>query len=109
VSEIDLLESVPAKSGSLIAVVGADQWGRPTPCPDYDVRGLVDHMVGTATAQAVPYSDAEATETPGRAESTLPPEYRGDGQPFGPVAAVAADAGPVDRAVAFLGRNPAAG
>jgi uncharacterized protein (TIGR03086 family) len=29
-----------------VAAVQADQWGDPTPCPDWDVRMLVNHVVG---------------------------------------------------------------
>lgn len=31
--------------GDLVAEVGVDQWGGPTPCPEWDVRALVDHVV----------------------------------------------------------------
>lgn len=34
------------------------------------------------------------------------PEYRGDGLPFGPEVAVAADAPALDRLLAFTGRDP---
>lgn len=30
-----------------LAHVGADQWSLPTPCPDWDVTGLVTHVVAT--------------------------------------------------------------
>ncbi|MGC5329255.1 TIGR03086 family metal-binding protein [Micromonospora sp. DT62] len=29
-----------------VAQVGPDQWSDPTPCPDWDVRTLVNHVVG---------------------------------------------------------------
>lgn len=29
-----------------VAAIGADQWGLPTPCSDWDVRALVNHVVG---------------------------------------------------------------
>jgi uncharacterized protein (TIGR03086 family) len=48
--EISLLSSVMGKTGDLLAGVDDDQRGRPTPCPDYDVATLVDHIVGWAQA-----------------------------------------------------------
>jgi uncharacterized protein (TIGR03086 family) len=33
--------------GSALDNVGADQWSLPTPCPDWDVTGLVTHVVAT--------------------------------------------------------------
>ena len=44
--EPTLLAGVLTKTGDLIAGVRDDQWDLPTPCPEYDVRALVDHMVG---------------------------------------------------------------
>jgi len=44
--EIDLLEGVMAKTGRLVASVRPDQLDGPTPCPDYRVRQLLDHIVG---------------------------------------------------------------
>jgi uncharacterized protein (TIGR03086 family) len=62
--------------------------------------------LAVATGQPVPYTEVEAAETLARAEKTLPPEYRGDGMPFGPIVPIADDAPAVDRLAAFLGRNP---
>jgi uncharacterized protein (TIGR03086 family) len=45
-AEIDLLTGILDKTGDVIAGVGADQVGRPTPCEDYDVAALRDHIVG---------------------------------------------------------------
>ena len=44
--EVALLASVLSKTGDLIAGVREDQWDLPTPCPDYDVRALVNHVIG---------------------------------------------------------------
>jgi uncharacterized protein (TIGR03086 family) len=44
--EIELLSGILAKTGDVIEGVGPDQLDRPTPCPEMDVRGLVDHLVG---------------------------------------------------------------
>ena len=43
---IVLLERAVAVAGGLVAGVRADQWDTRTPCPDFDVRALVQHMVG---------------------------------------------------------------
>lgn len=32
-------------AGQLVAAVGPGEWDRPTPCTDWTVRGLVDHLV----------------------------------------------------------------
>jgi uncharacterized protein (TIGR03086 family) len=44
--DIDLLSDVLDKTGDLIAGVAPDRLDRSTPCPDYDVRAMVDHLVG---------------------------------------------------------------
>jgi uncharacterized protein (TIGR03086 family) len=46
VDEIELLDAVLAKTGGIIASVRPDQLEGPTPCPDYSVGQLVDHIVG---------------------------------------------------------------
>jgi len=45
-SDVDALASVLAKDEVLISGVRSDQWAGPTPCPEYDVRTLVNHIVG---------------------------------------------------------------
>lgn len=62
--------------------------------------------LAVGTDQPVPYTEEEAVATLARAETTLPPEYRGEGMPFGHIVAVDADASAVDRLVGFLGRDP---
>lgn len=42
---IDGLTRAITASGRLIALVGAEQWSNRTPCPDFDVRALVNHLV----------------------------------------------------------------
>lgn len=43
---VDLLESVLTKTGDVVEGVRPDQRGLPTPCEDYDVGTLVNHIVG---------------------------------------------------------------
>jgi hypothetical protein len=45
-SDVDALASVLAKDEVLISGVRSDQWAGPTPCLEYDVRTLVNHIVG---------------------------------------------------------------
>ena len=44
--DIELLERVLDKTGTIVAGVTPDQSDQPTPCPDYDVKALVDHITG---------------------------------------------------------------
>lgn len=51
--------------GDLIAEIRAEQWKAPTPCTEWDVRGVVDHLVGmdlvfTAMTEDGPMPDREA-------------------------------------------------
>ena len=174
-SETDLLESVLARTGDTLAGVRADQLGGPTPCAEFDVAALVDHLVGwarsfaarltggaedgppdqycsgdrpaeefhaagaqivrayregteaaaklpigvlvmefmthgwdlaTATGQDAGYPSAAAEFALEAGRGMLKPEYRGPGKSFGPEVAVTDSADPVERVVAFLGRDP---
>lgn len=64
--DITLLRSVLTKTADLVEAVPADAWDRPTPCPDYDVRTLLGHIVGwaevfaTAAEGDVPDQDPNA-------------------------------------------------
>ncbi|WP_151483225.1 TIGR03086 family metal-binding protein [Streptomyces albicerus] len=184
--EIELLSGVLSKTGDLIEGVEGGRLGSPTPCEEYDVETLVNHLVGwlmlfearchgrpydsdpaqyrcgadpagefraaaaglvagwekygfdrevavtgdaklpaamvfnmtlmefsvhgwdlaVATAQPVPFTEQEAAEILARAEVTLPPQYRGEGMPFGEIVPVAEDAPAADRLAGFLGRDP---
>ena len=44
--DIELLERVLDKTGTIVTGVTPDQYDQPTPCPDYDVKALVNHITG---------------------------------------------------------------
>jgi uncharacterized protein (TIGR03086 family) len=48
--DIDLLNEVLGNTADLVEGVRPDDWNRPTPCSEYDVRGLVAHMVGWSSS-----------------------------------------------------------
>jgi uncharacterized protein (TIGR03086 family) len=41
---LDTLDAVSANANRLVAGVGPDQWDLPTPCSEWNVRQLVNHM-----------------------------------------------------------------
>lgn len=45
-NDVEVLESVLAKNARLVDNVRPDQLGATTPCPEYDVRTLLNHIIG---------------------------------------------------------------
>jgi uncharacterized protein (TIGR03086 family) len=82
-ADIDLLEDVLAKTGDLVSGVDAGQAQAPTPCPDYDVGALVDHVVGWARAFAA--------GAQGREHEGDPRSYRAGADPAAEFGAAAGD------------------
>jgi uncharacterized protein (TIGR03086 family) len=62
--------------------------------------------LATATSQPIPFTEDEAAEVLERAKNTLPPQFQGDGMPFGAVVPVPDDAPAIDRLMGFMGRHP---
>jgi uncharacterized protein (TIGR03086 family) len=178
-----MLEGVLAGTRALIAAVPAEAMGRPTPCPNYDVGVLIEHLVtwlrtfeagfagrsgpdpaalkpgpdpaadfaaaaagvlrhwrsggpqamvsltgppapgptvyrmmvgeylvhgwdlAVATGQPIPFSPEQADYALAMLGAILLPQYRGEH--FGPEVPVPDDATPIERVVAFSGRDPA--
>jgi uncharacterized protein (TIGR03083 family) len=67
VEPIVMFERAAVSAVAKVASVGADQWSAPTPCTEWDVRQLVDHMHGgpayllTALGSAPPAATDEDT------------------------------------------------
>ena len=70
--DVALLESVLTKTEALISEVGPEQHLLPTPCPDLDVRHLVDHLVGWAREFARRVSGEQSSEDPNTYRSEAP-------------------------------------
>jgi uncharacterized protein (TIGR03086 family) len=62
--------------------------------------------LATATGRSVKFNPAAADLALATGRQMLQPEYRGPGKSFGYEVEVSDDAGPVDRLVAFMGRDP---
>jgi uncharacterized protein (TIGR03086 family) len=56
-----------AQTESIVAEVGPGQLGLPTPCPEYDVRVLLSHMVGGLTRVAIAGEGGDALARPAQA------------------------------------------
>ena len=44
---VRLLAQAGERTGKLVEQIGADQLGAPTPCTEWDVRTLLNHVIGT--------------------------------------------------------------
>lgn len=80
--------------GAVVGGIAPDQLDRPTPCAEFTVRGVLEHMIGGATAFAAAY----------RGETPAEPDVRDPLQGFGPaledLAAAISAPGALDRTVA---------
>jgi uncharacterized protein (TIGR03086 family) len=79
---IDLDPATRLMAG-LVEGIGEDQLGRPTPCPDYTLGDLLDHVGGLSvafTAAATKTELPEGSQGPSGDASRLAPDWR-DGIP----------------------------
>lgn len=74
--EIGILEGVFDKTGRLLARIEDDQWELPTPCPDYDVGALAEHLVGFLRTFAAAVSGEPDAPEPSRADGSTPESAR---------------------------------
>lgn len=74
VDRLVLLDIALGEFGRRLRLVGADDWGRPTPCAEWDVRALVDHVVG-ANVRYQLLLDGAPTE---QVEATRSVDHLGD-------------------------------
>jgi uncharacterized protein (TIGR03086 family) len=63
-AEVDLAEKVLRETQEIIAAVRPDQMDEPTPCSDYDVADLVNHLVGWARNFAARFTGDLLAENP---------------------------------------------
>lgn len=69
------LEQLGPQLGAVVAGITTDQLDNPTPCAEFTVRGVLEHMIGGATAFAAAYRGEEPAE----------PDLREPLESFGPV------------------------
>ena len=62
--QIDLLERAAHAANHVVSGVKADQLGDPTPCREWTVRNLLNHMVGTAEVFASAVAGEKANINP---------------------------------------------
>lgn len=80
--------------GGVVANLTPDQLDRPTPCAEYDVRGVLEHMIAGATAFAAAYRGTE----PAVPDTSDP--LAAFGQALGELGAAVNEPGALERTVA---------
>jgi hypothetical protein len=94
-----------AVSAGVVRDIDLGQASLPTPCTEFDVAALQRHLA-KATGRPWQPDAAVCEQALAALAPVVQPEYRSEGMPFGPEVAVADDASPLDRFVAFTGRSP---
>lgn len=120
VDPIALHEAALDATAAIVARLGPNQLSLPTPCAEWDVRQLVEHLVdgneiftravtgGTVEPSPADPIDAYARSTEAVRQAWREPGVasRGPRMPFAAEVACGSDAPIHDRLVAFLGRRP---
>lgn len=101
-SDIDVLDSVMAKESALVSNVRPDQLDGSTPCPDYDVRTLLDHVVGWVRTFAAGANGRSASEDP---TSYTTEDHAGEFKAAADDLVAGWRSGGVDRTVSFAGNE----
>ena len=66
---VDQLSTALDAAGELIADITSEQWSRPTPCTDWDVRALVTHLSDGNHRFATALGDGASAPAPDRGRS----------------------------------------
>jgi uncharacterized protein (TIGR03086 family) len=61
---LEQLDLLAPRLGAVIAGIGDDQLDAPTPCTEFTVTGVLDHMIGGATAFAAAFRGESAPAAP---------------------------------------------
>ena len=88
------LEQLGPHLGGVVAGITPDQLDRPTPCAEFTVRGVLEHMIGGATAFAAAYRGQPP------AEPDVSDPLAGFGPALGDLVAAITAPGALDRTVA---------
>jgi hypothetical protein len=106
---IALFEQASTHAARVMSGVSPAQLRDPTPCSEWDVQQLIDHMVGwdlaTATGQDAGLDPTLVDACIAMFLPDMPERGRATGL-VGPAVRVAEDAPPQDRLLAAMGRRP---
>lgn len=110
---MDTLTQLGQLGPLLAGVVGGispDQLDRPTPCSQFTVRGVLEHMIAgamaTATGQCYNPPDELVAAADAFARQTIDPLR--DGDAFAEAVEPDAGASPIEKLAAYTGRRPVA-
>lgn len=76
--EVEVLRSAVAEFARRVGVIAEGQWGLPTPCEDWAVRDLVEHVIGGNRLAVALLDGATSEQVVTRLRSREPTDNPGD-------------------------------